>query len=100
NGRTEGFRSSGDLAFDETQNLFYATSSGSGGDDLFSISPDGIFTRIGSIGFPDVFGLKFKNGNLYGYTQNNSEILINTNTGSGSFVRFIQQINGGIFGAS
>ncbi|MEA5519419.1 hypothetical protein [Limnoraphis robusta] len=100
NGRSQGFRSSGDLAFDERKNLFYSTSSGSDTDDLFSITADGIFTRIGPIGFPDVFGLRFRDSNLYGYTSNSSEILINTNTGSGSFVQFVQGGVGEIFGAS
>ena len=79
------FTSSGDLIFDPYNNQFWATSTGSGSDRLFSIDLAGNATEIGSIGFGGVWGLFLEEQNLYGGTSNGDLITINTDTGVGNF---------------
>lgn len=86
------FDSSGDIVFDTASNRFFATSEGTelrGGDVLYSFDLSGAFTRIGDIGFPQVFGLAIHGSELYGYTRSGSELAVNTTTGTGMFLRSI-----------
>jgi Ca2+-binding RTX toxin-like protein len=94
------FDSSGDLVFDVTNNRFLATSIGTTSDSLFSISLTGQATKIGNIGFTNVFGLSFENGNLIGFTEDRKRITINSTTGTGTFDRNLTGISGDIGGAS
>ena len=80
-----GFSSSGDLVFDATNNLFLATSNGSINDSLFSVSLTGQATKIGDIGFNDIFGLSFEGSTLVGFTGDNKRITIDPATGEGTF---------------
>ena len=54
------FDASGDLIFDPVSNRFLATSVGNSNDSLFSVSLTGQATKIGNIGFNNVFGLSFQ----------------------------------------
>lgn len=86
-----GYDSSGDLAFGPGGVLYGTSKSGCGGggfDCLFSIDPGtGVGTKIGSnLGFGAVYGLAFIDGLLYGLTQNDELITINTMTGVGTSV--------------
>lgn len=95
------FYSSGDLEFDAVNNRFFATSKTSGGNDtLFSITPNGTSTLIGSIGFRDVLGLDIDNGTLFGYTFDRQQITINPVTGAGVLVQNITGGTGGSYGAA
>ncbi|MGA9382576.1 MAG: hypothetical protein WBV73_27770 [Phormidium sp.] len=94
------FSSAGDLVFDPINNRLFATSKGSGSDVLFSIGLNGVATRIGNIGFSDVFGLDLKNGTLLGYTANKQQIMINQATGAGTFMQNVTGVIGEIFGAT
>lgn len=103
--RTPGFDSSGDLVFDAANNRLLATSRGGGNasDRLFSIDLTNFSYYIvgdSDIGFKDVFGLTFENGNLLGYTGDRKQISINTTTGKGTFLRDVTGTNSEIWGAT
>lgn len=94
-----GFSSSGDIVFDAARNLFWATSSG---DSLWSITQDGVATKVGNIGYRTVYGLAFgDDGTLFGYTANGNQLALNIETGAGTFVRKISGLNSeNIWGAA
>ncbi|MBD2579912.1 hypothetical protein [Oscillatoria sp. FACHB-1406] len=95
------FASSGDIVFDAARDLFWATSSSSIGDILLTIARDGTSTRIGSIGFRNVYGLAFDDrGTLLGYTDNGVQLALDLNTGAGTALRNISGLNGYIWGAA
>lgn len=96
-----GFLSTGDLAFHATRDLFFATSASISGDELFAISRQGKATRIGNIGFSNVFGLTLEQGKLTGYTPQGQQIRINIQTGKGRFQKRINGLGtGSIYGAT
>ena len=99
-----GFTSSGDIVYNPSTNTFLATSrTGTApgtGDDLFSITQTGIATDIGKIGFSNVFGLVFNGGTLFGYTDNNQQLIINPTTGAGTLAQALTGNRGSIFGAA
>ena len=79
------FLSAGDIVFNPDRNNFLATSATSNRTKLFSIDLDGTAKEIGDIGFQGVFGLFFENQTLYGYTANREQIVIDIDTGKGTF---------------
>jgi hypothetical protein len=93
------FVSSGDLVFDATNNRFLATSKDTGSSDaLWQIpvgNPAGA-SKIGQIGFLDIQGISFENGQLTGLSRG-SAIRIDPTTGSGTLNR---SISGTVTGAS
>ncbi len=94
------FSSSGDLVFDSTQNVFYATSRGFGGFDfLYSISLSGETTEVGGIGFSNVYGLSIENGHLTGFAGN-SRITIDPITGKGELDTNIRGIYHPVYGGA
>ncbi|HAX80814.1 MAG TPA: hypothetical protein DCY88_34495 [Cyanobacteria bacterium UBA11372] len=100
---TPGFNSSGDLIFDAANNRFLAISKGgmNGSDRLYSIDiTNSTYLVLGDLGFKDVFGLTFENGNLFGYTKDRQQISINPVNGEGTFVRNITGTNAEIWGAT
>jgi hypothetical protein len=62
------FNSSGDLVLDAANNRFLATSTGTTTDSLFSVSLTGQATKIGDIGFKNVFGISSSIGGFIGFT--------------------------------
>jgi hypothetical protein len=94
------FVSSGDIVFNSANNQFLATSKVDSNDNLFSIALDGTATKIGNIGFSNVFGLFGENGTLFGYTSNGEQITINPATGAGTLSKTVTGINGSIGGAA
>jgi hypothetical protein len=94
------FISSGDLAFIPSRNHFFASSrsTDNSGDILYSLGLDGTSKKIGNIGFSNVWGLNFENGNLFGYTDQ-KQIIINMDTGAATFDKDIL-VTGKIMGAS
>jgi uncharacterized repeat protein (TIGR01451 family) len=94
------FNSSGDLVFDATNNRFLATATGTISDSLFSVSLTGQSTKIGDIGFTNVFGVSFENGNLIGFTEDRKRITISSTTGIGTFDKNLTGVSGSIGGAS
>lgn len=85
NQHLNGYSSSGDLAFDSVGNLYLSTTS----NDLVRVSlTTGGATRIGSIGFSEVYGLAFaSNGVLYGMSNATDQIFtINRSTGKGTLI--------------
>ena len=95
-----GFSSSGDIVFDPVNNRFLATSSGSGSDSLFSIALNGTGSKIGNIGFRDVYGLFFDNGTLFGYTADRKQLTIDLATGAGTFNKNVTGVRGEIYGSA
>lgn len=92
------FTSSGDIAFDGDK--FFATSTSPNGDTLFSFKTDGTSqTVIGPIGFSGVYGLTYQEGTLFGYTNANEVLAINTANGSGAVIASINGLSGGVNGA-
>jgi murein DD-endopeptidase MepM/ murein hydrolase activator NlpD len=83
-----GLTSSGDLAYDSSGKLFATVKkTGSTTDWLASINPtNGAATLIGDTGFPEVWGISFEGGILYGVTSGGQLIRIDPKTGSGSKV--------------
>ncbi len=94
-----GFSSAGDIVFNPDSNEFLATSTSPSNSTLFSIALDGTATQIGSIGFGNVYGIFFEDQTLYGYTGNNQQIIIDLDTGLGTFDSSVTGISGSIFGA-
>ena len=99
-GTNTNFISSGDLAFIPSRNHFFASSrsTDNSGDILYYLGLDGTSKEIGNIGFSNVWGLNFENGNLFGYTDK-KQIIINMDTGAATFDKDIQ-VTGTIMGAS
>ena len=86
-GTFANYTSSGDLAFDQSGNLFLSATSGSGNDDLLRLNTHtGAATLVGSIGFDTVYGLApGPNDVLYGMSSDTEKVItINTTTGAGS----------------
>jgi RTX calcium-binding nonapeptide repeat (4 copies) len=97
------FDSSGDIVFDAASNRFFATSEGSGSgssDILYSFDLNGAFTRVGEIGFSQVFGLAMRGSELYGYTRSGSELAVNKATGTGTFLQSINLGSSLIYGSA
>ncbi len=89
--------SGGDIAFDPAKNrfLFAVQESSDSSFSLFSVSLTGQSTKIGDLGFNDVFGLSFEGSTLIGFTGDNKRIIINPVTGKGTFDRNITGFNDG-----
>lgn len=86
-----GFSSSGDIVFDAARDIFWATSVD---DSLWSITRDGVGTKIGDIGYGRVYGLAFgDDGSLFGYTANQDQLELDLGTGVGTFVRKVSGLN-------
>jgi len=97
------FNSSGDLVFDATNNRFLATSTGTTSDSLFSVSLTGQATRIGDIGFKNVFGISSTIGGFIGFTEDKKYIFIDSITGKGTLYKNVTGVSdaiGAIEGAS
>lgn len=95
-----GFSSAGDIVFNPDTNQFLGTSTSPTNSTLFSIALDGTNVEIGSIGFGNVYGLFFENGNLFGYTANRRQIIMDLATGAGTFDNNVTGASGQIFGAA
>ncbi len=97
-----GFKSSGDLLYDDASGRFLATSDAPypTKDFLYSIGLSGDATVIGNVGFDSVWGLAIANGTLYGYTSNRLQIIINPTTGIGTFDRAVTGTASQIYGAT
>ncbi|MFB2839780.1 PEP-CTERM sorting domain-containing protein [Floridanema evergladense] len=96
-----GFNSSGDLVYDRQANRFLATSSEQGSDSLWSIDLNGTATKIGNIGFLEVYGLAFDDeGSLFGYTSDRQQIAIDLTTGTGTLKQNVTGLNSLIWGAA
>ncbi len=78
--------SSGDMAFNEDRILYASVGRSSYFNDwLATINLNtGTATLIGDIGYDDVWGLAFKDGQLYGVSDDGELLQINTTTGAGS----------------
>ncbi|HEY9848183.1 MAG TPA: Calx-beta domain-containing protein [Leptolyngbyaceae cyanobacterium] len=94
------FSSSGDLVFDAVNNRFFATSIGTTSDSLYSVTLAGQATKIGDIGFNNVYGLSFENRTLFGFTSNGLRIAINPATGAGTIDEEVKGFSGEIGGAA
>ncbi len=93
-----GFSASGDMAFAPDGALYMAAEGSTDLDDLVRIDPaTGAGALVGSIGYSNVYGLDFLGDTLYGATGNGELITIDTDAGTGQFVR---NIIGGVFGAA
>lgn len=99
-----GFVSSGDIVFDATRNLFWATSAANpSSDSLWQIALDGTARLVGNTGFSALYGLAFSdNGSLFGYTVDARQVALNLDTGLGTVVRRLSgdMIPGGIGGTA
>jgi len=97
-----GFKSSGDLLYDNASDRFLATSDAPfpTKDSLYSIGLGGDATVLGNVGFDSVWGLAIANGTLYGYTSNRLQIIINPTTGVGKFDRAVTGTTSQIYGAT
>ena len=88
----------GDVVFDPVNNRFLATTAF--GSDLFSIDLAGNTTRIGDTGFEKLWGLFFYEETLFGYTDDGEQIVIDLETGKGTFDKYVTGHQGLIFGAA
>lgn len=97
-----GFTSSGDVVYDASLGLFWATSvTDSGTDSLWQIAKDGISKEIGNTGYGAVYGLAFgDDGTLFGYTGDGTQISLNLETGAGTFESQLAGVSGTIWGAA
>lgn len=81
-----GMGSAGDLAFRDDGVLF-ATITRDGYDNTWLgvvNLRNGTATLLGSIGYPEVWGLSFRNGELYGVSNKGYVLRINPRTGAGT----------------
>jgi Lipase (class 3) len=99
----QSFTSSGDITYDKASNRFLATSVDSyATDSLWQIPLDNPAqaTKIGQIGFNNVYGINFENSELIGfsnpdYFSNSAErIKISLTTGQGTFDQNIKTRTG------
>lgn len=81
-----GLGSSGDIAFRDDGVLFASIKRSGYSNSWLAVVNlvNGTATPIGDIGFPDVWGLSFKDGELYGVTNGGDILKINTSTGVGT----------------
>jgi hypothetical protein len=92
-----GFSSSGDIVWGPWSAIYVADPDGTS-DQLLSVNPaTGVASVIGSIGFPNVYGLSFANGGLYGFDDYGNILQINFTTGQGTKVG---KIGSGWYGSS
>lgn len=93
------FSSSGDIAYDGSQ--FFATSTDGPDDSLWSIdATTGVGTRIGTIGFTNVYGLTYQDSTLFGYTSSGNILTIDTTTGLVMNAADVTGLGSQIFGAA
>ena len=86
-GSGTGFRSSGDLAFDASGNLYMTATDTPRTDRLVRLDPTtGAGTIIGAVGDPDLYGLGYSNGTLYGADYRGNLLKINPATGAGTII--------------
>jgi hypothetical protein len=94
----------GDLVYDVANNRFLVTSDSTSTNALWQIplaNPSGA-TKIGNIGFYNVAGLSFENGQLTGFIGDASygtegKVVINTSTGVGTLDPAFSTVNAVIF---
>ncbi len=80
------YSSSGDIAFDDSGNLYLSSTTGAG-DSLWSLDTStGIGSLLGPTGFNNVYGLNYANSTLYGFTSSGFTIALDTLTGVGTSV--------------
>jgi hypothetical protein len=79
-----GFTSSGDCVVDKGDVLYMSAASGSVDDLVIIDGSTGAATRVGSIGFGQVYGLASAWGTLFGFTSRGELIEIDTSTGRGT----------------
>lgn len=76
------YSTSGDIVGLPDGNLYWATTSGSGNDDLTVVNPTtGTTTRRGSIGTSSVFGMAWYDDTLWGFTSGSYALAIDSATG-------------------
>ncbi|MCC3490989.1 MAG: hypothetical protein JGK03_11000 [Microcoleus sp. PH2017_25_DOB_D_A] len=85
----------GDIIFDPVNNRFLFAKGSDSNSSLFSVSLTGQSTKIGDIGFGDVYGLSFEGNTLVGFTNDNKRLIINPATGKGTFDRNITGLTEG-----
>jgi hypothetical protein len=85
----------GDIIFDPVNNRFLFAKGSDSNSSLFSVSLTGQSTKIGDIGFGDVYGLSFEGNTLVGFTNDNKRLIINPATGKGTFDRNITGLTDG-----
>jgi hypothetical protein len=86
---SNNYVSSGDLVSVEGAGTFAAVklTSGMANDVLVRVNPaTGATTRIGDIGYRQVFGLAYWRNRVYGFTTRGELLLINIDTGAGTLV--------------
>jgi hypothetical protein len=82
-----GFTASGDLAFDASGNLYMTASGTSSTDLLVSVNTTtGVGTAVGAIGDPNVYGLGYSSGTLYGTDYQGNLLTIDPATGAGTVI--------------
>ncbi|MGO9823248.1 MAG: DUF6923 family protein [Solirubrobacteraceae bacterium] len=82
-----GFTASGDLAFDASGNLYMTASDTSSTDLLVSLNTTtGVGTAVGAIGDPNVYGLGYSSGTLYGTDYQGNLLTIDPATGAGTII--------------
>lgn len=94
------FSAAGDIVYNPSTDGFLATSTTPNNTTLFSIESDGEAQVIGEIGFENVFGLLFDDGQLFGYTEDGKQLTINPETGAGTFDKRVTGLNSEILGAA
>jgi hypothetical protein len=93
-----GFPVNGDLAFDDSDNLFM-----SGNDEkLYSINTTtGAGALVGPINFPQIAGMDFIGGMLIGISRTTDQIIsIDTATGAGTLISSLTNSNISTYGAT
>jgi hypothetical protein len=93
-----GFTSSGDLAFDANGNLYMSARDTQRTDSLVSIDPTtGVRADdLGQIGKPNVLGLGFSFGTLFGVDVQGDLLTINPATGAGTVIATGGPAEGGL----
>ncbi len=94
------FNAAGDLTFNPNSREFLATSTSPDNSTLFAITTNGASRIVGDIGFTDVLGVKFDDGELFGYTRNGQQLEINPDTAQGTLIQDVAGLTGQVFGAT
>ncbi len=81
------FQSAGDVAAATGVGVFVSVFDSTNGFRLAQVDTyDGALSVVGTVGFPNVNGLAFAGGALFGFTREGNVLAINVQTGAGSVV--------------
>ena len=94
---TAGFKSSGDVVWDETQERFFGTDSHG---NLWSLDPNGHSEVLGNTGVSDLYGLYMEDGKLFGISAEFGLYELNQTNAHAVHVDTVEGLGGHLWGSA